>query len=105
MPRPPGAARQDRPPLYRLAALLLPGSALLDSPWGAVLLLAWGGAAAALLPLAGLTRFAPPLDPADPAVRATLLAVLAATYALNTLALVGAEVRHARDRRRAAQAG
>lgn len=104
VPRPVGAARQGRPAAYRLAALLLPGAALLDSSWGVVLLLAWGGAVATLAPVAGLTRFAPPLDPADPAVRAALLTLLAVTYALNTVAFVGAELRHARDRRRAARA-
>lgn len=104
VPRPAGADGQGRPAAYRLAALLLPGAALLDSPWGAVLLLAWSGAVVALAPLAGLARFAPPLDPADPAVRAAFLALLAATYALNTAAFVAAEVRHARAHRRAAQA-
>ncbi|KEF34862.1 hypothetical protein RDMS_04930 [Deinococcus sp. RL] len=104
VPRPAGAAQQGRPALFRLAALGLPGAALLDSPWGGVLLLAWGTAAAALLPLAGVTRFAPPLNLADPAVRAAVLTLLAATYGLNTLAFVGAELRHARARRRAALA-
>ncbi|BDP40318.1 hypothetical protein DAETH_02870 [Deinococcus aetherius] len=98
VPRPPGAARLGRPALYRLAALLLPGSGLLEGAWGGVLLLAWGAALAALAPLAGLTRPPAFLDPAQPGVRTVLLALLAGTYGVNLAALVAAEVRHARRR-------
>ncbi|MBB5235602.1 hypothetical protein [Deinococcus budaensis] len=103
IPRPAGAERQGRPAAYRLAALLLPGAALLEGAWGGVLLLAWAAALAALAPLTGLTRFAPPFGPAEPGVRAALLTLLALTYALNTAAFVGAELRHVRQRRREAR--
>ena len=79
-----------------------PGAALLDSPWGGVLLGAWGAVVAALLPLSGLVVFANlPLVGAQ----AALLGALGVTYALNTLAFVLAEVRHARRVGRERQAG
>jgi tetratricopeptide (TPR) repeat protein len=104
IPRPASAARQGRPAAYRLAALLLPGAALLEGAWGGVLLLAWGGALAALTPLTGLTRFATPFDPAAPGTRAALLTLLAVTYVLNTAAFIYAELRRARRRRAAEEA-
>ncbi|WP_245872918.1 hypothetical protein [Deinococcus planocerae] len=96
LPRPPGAARMGRPGPYRLAALLLPGSGLLEGAWGGVLLLAWGVALAGLAPLTGALRPPTFLDPAQPSVRTALLALLAGTYALNLAAFVAAEVGHAR---------
>ncbi|GAA5534466.1 hypothetical protein [Deinococcus aluminii] len=99
IPRPASASRQGRPAGYRLAALLLPGAALLEGAWGGVLLLTWGAALAGLAPLAGLTRFATPLDPTQPATRTALLTLLAVTYALNTAAFIAAELRQARRQR------
>nr|WP_246581113.1 hypothetical protein [Deinococcus aestuarii] len=100
VPRPPGAARLGRPPLHRLAALLLPGSGLLEGAWGGVLLLAWAAALAALVPLTGLIQSPAFLDPAQPGVRTVLLTLLAGTYALNLAAFVTVEVRAARRRAR-----
>ena len=93
LPRTPLPTARSRPVGFRLLGLLLPGAALLDSPWGGVLLGAWGVVVAALLPLSGLVVFAGlPLVGAQ----AALLAALTVIYALNTLAFVLAEVRHAR---------
>lgn len=100
VPRPSGAARQGRPAGYRLAALLLPGSALLEGAWGGVLLLAWGAALAGLAPLTGLTRFTLPEELDQSGTRGVLLTLLAAIYALNTAAFIAGEMRHARGRRR-----
>ncbi|EYB69511.1 hypothetical protein DEIPH_ctg004orf0009 [Deinococcus phoenicis] len=105
IPRPASAARQGRPAGYRLAALLLPGTALLEGAWGGVLLLAWAAALAGLAPLAGLTRFGTPLDPTQPGTRTALLTLLAVTYALNTAAFIGAELRRTRWRRREGTGG
>ncbi|TDE86327.1 hypothetical protein [Deinococcus sp. S9] len=101
IPRPASAVRQGRPAAYRLAALLLPGTALLEGAWGGVLLLAWAGALAGLAPLAGLNRFAASLDLARPGTRGVLLTLLAATYLLNTAVWITTEVRAARRQRRA----
>lgn len=94
LPRTPLPAARSRPAGFRVLGLLLPGAALLDSPWGGVLLGAWGAVVAALLPLSGLVVFANlPLVGAQ----AALLGALGGTYALNTLAFVLAEIRHARS--------
>ncbi|GGS00186.1 hypothetical protein [Deinococcus sedimenti] len=93
LPRTPLPADRSRPGGFRLLGLLLPGASLLDSPWGGVLLGAWGVLVAGLLSLSGLVTFTGlPLV----GTRAALLGALAGTYALNTLAFVLAEVRHAR---------
>jgi len=102
LPRTPLPAARSRPAGFRVLGLLLPGASLLDSPWGGVLLGAWGAVVAALLPLSGLVVFANlPLAGAQ----AALLGALGVTYALNTLAFVLAEVRHARRAGRERQAG
>ncbi|WP_019588476.1 hypothetical protein [Deinococcus apachensis] len=100
VPRPAGAGGQGRPAIYRLAALLLPGSSLLEGAWGGVLLLAWGAALAGLASLAGLIRFPLPEGLVQPGIRGLLLTLLAATYLLNTAAFIAAELRYARRRRR-----
>ncbi|AWT36881.1 hypothetical protein GCM10008956_27270 [Deinococcus arenae] len=93
LPRTPLPPERSRPAGFRLLGLLLPGAALLDSPWGGVLLVAWGVTLAALAPLSGLVAFAGlPLA----AGQAALLAALGGIYGVNTLAFVLAELRHAR---------
>ncbi|MFC6661435.1 hypothetical protein [Deinococcus multiflagellatus] len=96
------ALAQARPLAYRALALLLPGSALLDSPWGSMLLLAWGALIAALFPATGLVTvpFLPVLG--QEGTRAVLVAGLVLVYALNLLAFIAAELRHARRLRREA---
>ncbi|GGL01730.1 hypothetical protein [Deinococcus radiotolerans] len=103
LPRTPLPLARSRPAGFRLLGLLLPGASLLDSPWGGVLLGAWGLVLAALSPLSGLVTFAglPPLAE----VRTPLLVALAVTYGLNTLAFVLAEVRQARQLSREGLAG
>ncbi|PNY80987.1 hypothetical protein [Deinococcus koreensis] len=105
LPRAPLTLAQSRPPLYRLLGALLPGTSLLDSAWGGVLLLAWSAALAALAPRSGLIAF-PDLAPlTQGGAQGALLALLLGTYALNTLVFVAAELRHSRRLRREAAAG
>lgn len=104
LPRVPLGLTQSRPPLYRVLGALLPGTSVLDSAWGGVLLLAWSGALAALAPRSGLISF-PDLAPlGQPGIQGALLALLLGTYVLNTLVFVAAELQHARRLRRAAAA-
>ena len=100
LPRTPLPPRLSRPAGFRLLALLLPGSSLIDSPWGGVLLLAWGGAAAGLAPATGLTSFPTLPELTRSGAQTALTGLLILTYVVNTLAFVAAEVRHARRLRR-----
>ena len=92
------AHRQGRSLLFRLLALLLPGSALLDGAWGVVLLLTWAAALTSALQSGG--RLALPYLPAVP--ESAWLAALVIVYALNALGLGLQEVRALRLRRAAA---
>ncbi|WP_233218788.1 hypothetical protein [Deinococcus arcticus] len=96
------APAQARPLAYRALALLLPGSSLLDSPWGSVLLLAWGALLSALFPATGLVAVPDLPGLTLEGTRTALVAGLVLVYALNLLAFVAAELRHARRRRREA---
>ena len=101
IPRLPGGRAAGRPPLYRLAALLLPGAALLEGAWGSVLLLGW---AVTLAVLAGRLRLVPAdalVGSSVPGLGTTLLILLAVIYGLNILLFVLDEVRSARAARRA----
>jgi hypothetical protein len=105
IPRLPAARLAGRPLLYRLLALLLPGSALLDGAWGSVLLLGW---ALTLAVLAGRLKLVPAqalLGAAGPNLGALLLLVLAVIYAFNILVFVLDELRAARAERRATAQG
>ncbi|GHF35328.1 hypothetical protein GCM10017781_10310 [Deinococcus metalli] len=104
LPRAALALRRARPLGYRALGLLLPGTTLLDSAWGGVLLLAWSAAVAALAPRAGVIAFPDLPTVASPAGQGAVLALLIATYALNTVVFVAAEVRHAQRVRRDAAA-
>ena len=104
IPRLPGGRDAGRPPLYRLAALLLPGAALLEGAWGSVLLLGW---AVTLAVLAGHLRLVPAdalLGSAGPGLGTTLMVLLAVIYGLNILLFVLDEVRSARGARRTERA-
>ncbi|GAA0506015.1 hypothetical protein GCM10008937_12340 [Deinococcus depolymerans] len=101
LPRTPLPPRLSRPAGFRLLALLLPGSSLIDSPWGGMLLLAWGAAAAGLAPATGLISFPTLPNLTLAGAQAALTGALILTYLLNTLAFVAAEIRHARRVRRA----
>lgn len=99
-PIPPG---QARPPLYRLLGLVLPGSTLLESPWGGMLLLAWSAALAALLPftflrgLLGSLLTYPHLNLlTQSSTKGVLVSALVITYVINVVAFIAAEMRHAR---------
>ena len=96
-PAPPSARVMGRPLLFRLLALLLPGTALLDGAWGAVLLLTWAAALVSALQSAG--RLALPYLPGVPEV--VWFTALIVVYSLNTLGLGLEEIRAARLRRRA----
>ena len=101
VPRLPGGRTAGRPALYRAAALLLPGSALLEGAWGSVLLLGW---AVTLAVLAGHLQLIPAgalLGAGGPGLAAFLLIALAGIYILNILVFVLDELRSARDVRRA----
>ncbi|THF86021.1 hypothetical protein E7T09_12290 [Deinococcus sp. KSM4-11] len=104
LPRATLALRRSRPFAYRALGLLLPGTTLLDSAWGGVLLLAWSAAVAALAPRSGLVSFPDLPTLTGAGGQAAVLGALVVTYALNTLVFVGAEVRHARRVRRDAPA-
>ncbi len=93
VPRPPGSGPLPRPWGYRVLALLLPGTALLDGAWGMVLLLGWSGALVGLAPSANLARFPYLLDLRSGPAFAAVLAVLALAYAINVLAVLLVEVR------------
>lgn len=104
LPRAALTPAQARAPLGRLLALLLPGSGLMGSPWGGMLLLVWAAVLAALAPWSGLAAFpALPLL-ASGALRGGLIAALAAIYVLNAVILLTAEVRHYRQQRWQARA-
>ena len=110
LPRAATPAQLGRPAGYRLLAFALPGTGLLEIAWGAVLLLLWAGALAALVASAGVGGAAPFLAFPHLTVlggagaRASLLTLLGVTYAVNTLVLLTAEVRHARRARQEAGA-
>lgn len=96
LPRTPLPAVQARPLAYRITTLLLPGAGLIDNPWGGVLLLGWASLLAVLAPLSGLVAY-PNLSLLGQApTRNLLIAGLIAVYAVNTLAFITAEMRHAR---------
>lgn len=57
LPRTRLTPAQARAPLTRVLALLLPGSGLMNSPWGGMLLLAWAAVLTALAPGAAWSRF------------------------------------------------
>lgn len=99
-PAPSAEPRPGRPALFRLLALLLPGSALLDGAWGAVLLLGW--AAALLGWLAGRGWLEVPYLP-GPVNPSALLLILVAVYALNAVGLSVQEIGALRARRRASE--
>ncbi|ADV66699.1 hypothetical protein [Deinococcus maricopensis] len=101
LPRLPLAPGADRPALFRVLAVLLPGTAFLDGAWGMVLLLTWATTVVGLLVQGGWVHLPYLLDLTTPAARAALTATLLLTYSLNTLLVVGDELRLARRRRRA----
>ncbi|WP_420594967.1 hypothetical protein [Deinococcus sp.] len=94
-PAPETAPRAGRPPLFRVLALLLPGTALLDGAWGAVLLLGWAAALGSWLVGRGSVQMA--YLPGVP--ENALLAALLILYLLNALGVVLQEVRGARAER------
>jgi len=100
-PAPSGEPRPGRPVLFRLLALLLPGSALLDGAWGAVLLLGWAAALSSWLAGRGWLEVPYLPGPVSPSL---LLIILAAVYALNTVGLSLQEIGWLRTRRAAGQA-
>lgn len=102
IPSPAAAARQGRPLAYRLAAVLLPGAALMDGAWGGVLLLVWGTVLAGLAPRLGLLRPEGLAPLTSPGLSTALVVLLIATYGLNAAALIAAELGYARRRRREA---
>lgn len=104
LPRTPLTPAQARAPLLRALTLLLPGTGLMNSPWGGMLLLLWAAAVSALAPLTGAVTFpALPLL-ASGALRSGLIAGLALSYFLNTVMVLTAEVRRYRRERWAARA-
>lgn len=103
LPRAAKEERLGRPAGYRLLAVLLPGSALLHSAWGSVLLLGWAACISLLMPLTGLIAFPNLVNLSLPGVRLTLLGALALTYLLGILGFVAAEIRFARRARVQAQ--
>ncbi|WP_309570738.1 hypothetical protein [Deinococcus sp.] len=100
LPRATLTPRRSRPFAYRALGLLLPGTTVLDSAWGGVLLLSWSAAVAALIPRSGVVSFPDLPALTGKAGQAAVLGALIATYVLNTLVFVAAEVRHARRVRR-----
>ncbi len=104
LPRTALTPAQARTPLVRVLALLLPGSGLMNSPWGGMLLLAWAAVLSALAPWSDLVIF-PALPLLDSgALQGGLIGVLAASYILNAVILLTAEVRHHRQQRWKARA-
>ncbi|GAA5501369.1 hypothetical protein Dxin01_01101 [Deinococcus xinjiangensis] len=98
VPRAASSARLGRPPLYRLLAVLFPGTSLIGNAWGGMLLLAWAATVAALLPLSGVVKFPLLPSPQQPSLRNTLLLGLLLTYGLNLLAFSLIEARVFRRR-------
>ncbi|MFC3832174.1 MULTISPECIES: hypothetical protein [Deinococcus] len=105
LPRAPVSVRRARPLGYRALGLLLPGTSVMDSAWGGMLLLTWSTAVAALAPRTGLVGFPDVPVLAGAAGQGALLGTLVATYVLNTLVFVGAEIQHRRRRRADAPVG
>ncbi|MGY2895119.1 hypothetical protein [Deinococcus sp. UYEF24] len=101
VPRLPGGLAAGRPPLYRVTALLLPGSALLEGAWGSVLLLGWACTLAVLAGHLRLISAGSLLGAGGPGLAAFLMVALAGIYALNILVFVLDELRTARSVRRA----
>ena len=101
VPRLPGGRAAGRPLLFRVTALLLPGSALLEGAWGSVLLLGWALTLAVLAGQLRLVSAGPLLGAAGPGLATFLVIALAAIYALNILAFVLDELRSARSARQA----
>lgn len=99
IPRAATSARLGRPAGYRLLAFLLPGSALLNSPWGGMLLVTWAALLTTLLPLTGMVRFPLLLDPGDPTIRNLVLLGLLGTYVINTVVLSLIEAQYMRRKR------
>ena len=97
VPRLPGGRAAGRPPLYRVTALLLPGSALLEEAWGSVLLLGWSSTLAVLAGHLKLISAGSLLGPASTGLAAFLLIALAGIYILNILVFVLDEFRSARS--------
>lgn len=99
VPRLPGGQAVGRPLLFRVTALLLPGSALLEGAWGSVLLLGWAITLAVLAGRMGVVSADALLGPAGPGLQAFLVVALGSIYALNILVFVLDELRAARGRR------
>lgn len=104
VPRLPGGRAAGRPPLYRVTALLLPGSALLEGAWGSVLLLGWASTLAVLAGHLRLISAGSLLGAGGPGLVAFLMVALASIYILNILVFVLDELRTARSVRRAERA-
>lgn len=102
IPRAATAARLGRSGAFRLLATLLPGSGLLSSAWGAVLLVTWAAAAVTLLAQGGVVRFPTLTDPRLEALRGPAWGLLGATYILNLLGLLTAEATWSRQARQQA---
>ena len=98
----PGPSRTGRSPLFLVLAFVLPGSALLDGAWGAVLLLGWSAALGNALISRQLLQV-PNLP--GPLGEGGVLSALVVIYVLNTLGLGLQELRGLRARRRAARSG
>lgn len=104
LPRTPLTLAQARAPLVRVLTLLLPGTGLMSSPWGGMLLLAWAAVLAALAPRSGLIAFdALPRLITGP-LQGGLMVTLVAIYILNMVILLTAEVHHYRHARSEARA-
>ncbi|WP_254843285.1 hypothetical protein [Deinococcus marmoris] len=108
LPRAAQTAAQARPLLVRALTVVLPGTGLMNSPWGGMLLLAWAAVLAALAPRLGLVTF-PDLPllasgTVQTGLQTGLIAVLAVIYVLNTIILLTAEVRQVRQQRWEAKA-
>ncbi|WP_407540622.1 hypothetical protein Q0M94_04270 [Deinococcus radiomollis] len=101
VPRLPGGLVAGRPPLYRVTALLLPGSALLEGAWGSVLLLGWSTTLAVLAGHLRLISAGSLLGTGGTGLATFLLVALAGIYALNILVFVLDELRTVRNIRRA----
>ncbi|WP_338069160.1 hypothetical protein [Deinococcus fonticola] len=99
IPRAATSARLGRPATYRFLVFLLPGSGLLNSPWGGMLLVTWAALVTTLLPLTGLVRFPLLLNPQAPTTHNLIFTALLGTYLINTLVLGLIEARYLRRKR------
>ncbi|WP_245593230.1 hypothetical protein [Deinococcus frigens] len=103
LPRAAQTPAQARTLLVRALTVLLPGTGLMNSPWGGMLLLSWAAALAALTPRSGLVNF-PELSllasgTLQTGLQTSLIAALAVIYILNAVILLTAGFRQVRQQR------